>query len=466
MARYPAVLWSISTLRVCEPIRIYTDSLTSLKLIRRWFYCPHELKWDEQRRTLDEIGCQIALRTGRTELYKVRAHIGTPGNEMADTGAKKAAALPRDSDRLQEVPVDDEGRLINDHPHRSTIAQPDEKGGVLEVPVTNIKQQAKTPVSEWLMEEKKYKRTVLDMWREATLRCGLDKVASNSIWGASGRRDTRGLQQTLRARFLELVTPHMLAKRSNGVGAAPSEAVCTRCNTGLDSWAHMLMSCKHPDVREYYTKRHNEAGKKLVRAVRKGGLARARILSNFGKIDGDKEDNTVPSWMLRQEGRARILNRTEGDRGIKPDMVILEGWPSDAGDPPGPTKEWKGGQGRRRKVTVYIVELGFASDMKQDEKKLAKQLHYAPLIQELQRAGWRVNPEVLVITVGARATVPESNEQVMRQLQIRDSKERAQLQQDLVTTAMKHAGIIIAQIRRIQGRRSKKSTVTAREGVS
>eukprot|EP00959_Pyramimonas_sp_CCMP1952_P292107 6109238-Pyramimonas_sp.AAC.1 len=68
------------------------------------------------------------------------------------------------------------------------------------------------------------------------------------------------------------------------------------------------------------------------------------MLTNFGRIDGGPEQPTVPSWMLEEEGRSRIMERPKGDRGgIKPDaFVVLEGWPADALLPTGPTKVWRG----------------------------------------------------------------------------------------------------------------------------
>ena len=66
------------------------------------------------------------------------------------------------------------------------------------------------------MTTKDYKRTVLDMWTNPTEPHGLDAKASNSMWGTSKTWETWGILQILRTRFLELVTPHMLAKPLEG----------------------------------------------------------------------------------------------------------------------------------------------------------------------------------------------------------------------------------------------------------
>eukprot|EP00959_Pyramimonas_sp_CCMP1952_P315225 6597842-Pyramimonas_sp.AAC.1 len=109
-------------------------------------------------------------------------------------------------------------------------------------------------------------------------------------------------------------------------------------------------------------------------------MGRWLIRANFGKVDGNPEDTTVPEWLLGTEGRARIRNREEGDRGIKPDILILEGWPENARPPTKPERWWQGTPGaQRRRVTVHIAEMGFSSDFAHRRKYENKQLHYQPL---------------------------------------------------------------------------------------
>ena len=64
--------------------------------------------------------------------------------------------------------------------------------------------------------------------------------------------------------------------------------------------------------------------------------------TNFGRIDGNPEEAMVPEWMLGEERRKGILMRGRGNRGIKPYMVILEGWSGNADPPTKPQKHWQG----------------------------------------------------------------------------------------------------------------------------
>eukprot|EP00976_Prorocentrum_cordatum_P064317 1177445-Prorocentrum_minimum.AAC.2 len=133
------------------------------------------------------------------------------------------------------------------------------------------------------------------------------------------------------------------------------------------------------------------------------------------------------------------MGRPKGDRGMKPDFVVLEGWPVDAPLPTEPTKEWRGKNGHTRRVKLHIGEAGFCSDLESVE---AKTTHYAPLIEELVTAGWDVHHTTHVLTIGVRATVPLRNLEVLEGLQM-PKKDREELQSSLARTATKHAGIIM-----------------------
>ena len=113
---------------------------------------------------------------------------------------------------------------------------------------------------------------------------------------------------------------------------------------------------------------------------------------------------------------------------------------------------------------MHIGEAGFCSDLEHVAKYEAKAAHYAPLVEELTTAGWNVHHTTHVLTIGVRATVPLRNLEVLESLQM-PKKDREELQRSLVRTATKHAGIIIAKLRRLHAtaRRTAKRTAP-REG--
>jgi hypothetical protein len=98
-------------------------------------------------------------------------------------------------------------------------------------------------------------------------------------------------------------------------------------------------------------------------------------ITSFGKIDGLGDPETIPPWMMSEEGRNRVKRtlptaggtsgQVAGDElpsggGIRPDIILLEGWPETSPPPEGPTKSYKGRDGESRRVTIVIAELGFS----------------------------------------------------------------------------------------------------------
>jgi hypothetical protein len=133
----------------------------------------------------------------------------------------------------------------------------------------------------------------------------------------------------------------------------------------------MASMCPHPDINEYYTVRHNAAGKELTKGIRGGKLGRwltITSITSFGRTDGLGDPETIPTWMLSEEGMNRVKQRQsiqpvgdagdmdegDGDRqamgepptggargGIRPDIMILEGWPETGSPPGGATKTYE-----------------------------------------------------------------------------------------------------------------------------
>ena len=99
-------------------------------------------------------------------------------------------------------------------------------------------------------------------------------------------------------------------------------------------------------------------------------------------------------------------------------------------------------------MTIIIGELGFSSDLNPQKTVERKQHKYAPLIKELVKEGWNVDPTVHVITVGVRATVPIRNVEVLENLGIKDNKPTQQkVQASMTHVAAAHLNIIVPQYR-------------------
>ena len=181
--------------------------------------------------------------------------------------------------------------------------------------------------------------------------------------------------------------------------------------------------------------------------------------------------------MLSDDGRNRVKQRQpiqsvgdagdmdEGDGnehvagGVRPDIMILEGWPETGSPPGGPTRIYKGERGEKRRVTVIIGELGFSSDLGFQKTVDRKEYKYAPLIKELEREGWEVRPTVHVITVGVRATVPTRNVEVLQSLGIKEKQAQQKVQASMARVAAAHLNRIVPQYRRLCARQNKSINV-------
>eukprot|EP00959_Pyramimonas_sp_CCMP1952_P404462 8476288-Pyramimonas_sp.AAC.1 len=72
------------------------------------------------------------------------------------------------------------------------------------------------------------------------------------------------------------------------------------------NWFHVCSMCKHPDMRDFYTVRHNSVGRALSHAMRQGRLGRWLTLTSFGKVDDQGEQHTIPDWMLSPTAKATL----------------------------------------------------------------------------------------------------------------------------------------------------------------
>ena len=93
-----------------------------------------------------------------------------------------------------------------------------------------------------------------------------------------------------------------------------------------------------------------------------------------------------------------------------------------------------------------MAELGFKSDMCSSSTVSRKQDKYGPLVAALRNAGWDVAaPLTHVITVGARATVPTRNANVLKELGIVKVADQKTIQRRLAYTAAIHLNMIVWQ---------------------
>ena len=130
-------------------------------------YFSHALGHTDDMDMLDSIGQALADRGERTELYKVRAHIGVERNEKADTGAKEVAQGKVESEDLTEV----------DMTHTTAGRWTRKLYLAISDRIEKVKQQLKGVITNWLALHKGYKYTAAHIWQGTDAQM-LDRAAS------------------------------------------------------------------------------------------------------------------------------------------------------------------------------------------------------------------------------------------------------------------------------------------------
>jgi len=442
-----------------EVLQIFTDSLLSIRLVHRWMHVPTALERTDHMDLLDSLLRAVSDRRGRTEIYKVRAHIGVEGNERADTGAKRVAMGEQTDLRSPSIEY---SRTSKAHPFALADGSK----------LRQFRKQLRPVITDWLVLHRGYARKVHDMW-SSPQAAHLDPVASNTVlWGSSGSGGMFRPEQVLRSRALDLVTNDKLHRQNP---AKYPSGKCDLCGAKDANWFHILNMCSHPDISDFYTVRHNDIGKALMKGIRNGKLGRWLTITSFGRTDGEREQDTIPAWMLSSGGRERVTRGTPsvgtaGERhdversGIRPDIMVLEGWPETGAPPEGPTTRWQspdGGESRR--VRIILGELGCSSDLQFMSTVGRKQTKYASLMEALREEGWDVVPELQVVTVGVRATVPMRNIDSLHAMGVTTRAAQKEVQLNATRKAAHHLNRIIRQYRKLCRRQIHHARRTAQQ---
>jgi hypothetical protein len=142
---------------------------------------------------LDFLAHAIGQRApARTELYKVRAHIGCEGN----AGAKRVAS--GDTEDIEVVSAQTTRNPDNGTTNPFTMANGER--------INKPKSQLRQVTTDWMNVTKSYRTTVSDMWQGGDAS-NLDAVASNAgLWGSGSTRGIHRPLHVLRFRFLEVMT--------------------------------------------------------------------------------------------------------------------------------------------------------------------------------------------------------------------------------------------------------------------
>ena len=384
------------------PLKILTDSQTSLDLIRKALDFPAAHKLHKHQAILRAIAGYIKQRNDNglvTSIGKVRAHIGVHGNEMADQAAK-AVATGQLADK--QMPEGTTTVRLGSEPARGEF----------------------WPVTEELDDSGPSATTVRafahdigkDLRRLCHKRCKTHTSNNNSIYVQAWRKTvTEGANTTISNAYMRHASITD-AQRKNAkrfqYGVLPNnksrhrmfptkypDSSCPICNHADDGGGHILGNCSHKTFKGMYINRHNEVVKTVHKTLTKGGLGGCYTTVDGGRLDDDgvatSDGRTVPQWMLPF--------RDSSERVSRPDIMIVQGMAYDSHrrNHPRP-QEIQNTLGKQ--CIVHLVEIGYCYDSKHGEKRVAKRQQHQELVQLLKANGWE-KIQYHTIVVGCSGTV-------------------------------------------------------------
>ena len=300
-----------------KPANIFTDSLTSLYLLQRWARSPNTLKHHVHRKILQNIMGLADSHPYPIKFGKAKAHIGIPGNEIADRLAQgatqdfsKERALGRLTAELEEmcqnISLETSKQIENSEetPPQGWMAvqhtRYDEK-------TTDIRSE---PDFQMACEKHHLltalaggdtsshhavKRLLGDVARQ-NLRIDKwpDVLRKSDIWKTNSDAELTTFFQHLYNRvFTTNSYGHPLKK-------AASMNQCPLCNTGQDTAEHMRGACKNLLMTAQYTARHDRVVALLVGAIQRGPAGFRHLYWDPGARCSleSKSRNTVPFELL------------------------------------------------------------------------------------------------------------------------------------------------------------------------
>jgi ribonuclease HI len=390
-----------------QDVYIFTDSICSELQINKYLMQPEKFRFHTHR----DLICQIAEQTrdralagGRTHILKVKGHAGIRGNEKADAVAGLARKLVAEGKE-----TDMHGGMIEAEP-RHHIYWPFHQGQSL----PNLKQAPRSLARKC--------RQDLDLCTGLYQRLHMKACL---IWGPGATQYiiSRGTDQKTRTHLCKFLGGSLYNGKIEARNAGKpnwEETKCICCNE-MDGQTHTMSGCKHPKMKGCYINRHDSGVRALAKFLKESKhphIGKAVHIMDAGR--GDKADGfmgtRVPEWMLPKDD-------TQWTH--RPDILLL----IPEHDDPTPINEFTTVSDQvwriKEDYTVLIIEVGYTSDYRLQEKDVEKQAQHTLLATKLKQQGWRspnhqgvsAAVDILSIPIGVCGRyLEETHQHIQRQL--------------------------------------------------
>ena len=325
-----------------------TDILTLIHMLRTTLHTPTRHRVHKHKHMLRRIVNAMLSRAGTTSLYKVRAHVGVAGNELADTAARIAAEA-QGADDTEDAAVELQGALPGGHTsltqHADAAAsRPGIAASWLRYPVSKPGGDEGAAPDLWNFDELKHQvaRWIQPILSAALLtrhtarsaackrlhdqRTDLAQLPGSSFdtpalagrdpqaWSAPGpyTLDSSpaplvGITSTLPWHHVSLAMQlrwGQLFTRARAHRLYPTKHPDPTCGLCQDrppeTIPHCFGACAHPVIHGLRCKRHGALVKCLVDTIAAGGLG-DRLLYHDSEL-GDRTARNLPGFLPRHQG--------------------------------------------------------------------------------------------------------------------------------------------------------------------
>jgi len=110
------------------------------------------------------------------------------------------------------------------------------------------------------------------------------------------------------------------------------------------------------------------------------------------------------------------------------------------------------------KIKLILAELKYTDDIKMGAKHVEIVAKYAPLISQLEKAGWVVQPETASIVIGHRSTALLTNQTAFETLGIKSKKARQEINNKLVDVSLRYTRTIVNTTRRFRAAHTNRNS--------
>ena len=371
---------------------IYTDSLSSIYLIRHAQFDPRKVEWSILIELLEKIVVILKQRAKDgmiTNILKVKGHSGVKGNVLADQAAVRAAlGKQKNSDIQQEETTTSEAR--GSTTWLAAVAT-DERGGESLRLLNDLSADPKKHVSPSLQAGAAEDGVYWKLRREVLQYISQSHSAAH--WTICD----------IGANILNMKLENGIVwNRAKAHQCYPEKCTSSKCPhcSREDGCSHIYGGCLHKEMKALYIARHNAAVLKIYEAIQKGELHNCVTIMDATtkeKMPRGVESTRIEPWVLPKVP-------DEIRKKLRPDLLIFEGLDR------GMLDNFKGLKQERKNTmkncTVHIIEVGYASSTRYLEKREEKSDQHTQLYDLLKAEGWNVQyTEKHKVILGTSGTI-------------------------------------------------------------